>query len=303
MPSTIQLGNTLTWASMLNFGRNATIGPSNEPAITCANTILQTMLSAPFAWRWNRAVTGFITVPGQQDYLVLNWTAGKQVQTGWQTVDSNGNAQVVTTPGTLGVSSPTWNAIKGQVTPDGTAVWTNLGSLVTSVSTNYRLGWIETASAYNPTAKVGNSWKEITTQLCLALDAEQGRPEFVGAQSDDGQGNVTFRVAPAPDQAYAVAVTVQQTAPLFASTTQTWSPVPDEYSRIYNWGLLALLWLFADDPRFQEANQKFVSQLLGASEGLTETQRNIFLNNWQAVTGQPVSNSLAKNQGFQARAV
>jgi hypothetical protein len=288
---------------MFNFGRNATIGTNNEPALTSANTILQTILGAPFAWRWNRAVIGFITTPGQQDYFILNWTAGKTVKAGWQTVDGNGNAQVVLTPGTLGSNPPTWNPSTGQNTQDGTALWKNLGPLLTTVSTSYRFGWTETASVYSPSAKSGSKWKEIPSQLCLALDAEEGRPEFIAAQGDDGQGNITFRITPAPDQIYTLAVTVQQTPPLFTGTSQTWAPIPDEYSRIYNWGLLALLWLFADDPRFQEANQKFVTQLLGTSEGLTETQRNIFLSNWQAVTGQPISNTLAKNQGFQARAV
>jgi menaquinone-dependent protoporphyrinogen IX oxidase len=61
------------------------------------------------------------------------------------------------------------------------------------------------------------------------------------------------------------------------------------------------MWLFADDPRYQLANQKFVTQILGANTGLTDTERNIFLNNWQQVTGQVQSMINAQTQGFQSR--
>jgi hypothetical protein len=61
------------------------------------------------------------------------------------------------------------------------------------------------------------------------------------------------------------------------------------------------MWLFSDDPRFGVANQKFVAQLLGASEGLSETQVNIFLGQWQAITGQPISNQDRMQQGYQSR--
>jgi hypothetical protein len=141
----------------------------------------------------------------------------------------------------------------------------------------------------------------MTSKLCLGKDSRQGRPGNIAAQSDDGQGNVTFRLMPAPSAAFPVSVTIQQKPTLFTSVSQTWAPIPDEFSHIFNWGFLSLMWLFSDDPRFGVANQKFVSQLLGASEGLTETQRNIFLQNWQAITGQPISNSDALQQGVQAR--
>jgi hypothetical protein len=70
MASTVTLQNSINWAKpFLNYAP-LTIGVSNEPAITSANTVLQTMLMAPFNWRWNRGTAIITTVPGQQDYPI-----------------------------------------------------------------------------------------------------------------------------------------------------------------------------------------------------------------------------------------
>jgi len=58
------------------------------------------------------------------------------------------------------------------------------------------------------------------------------------------------------------------------------------------------MWAFADDPRFQWANQKFITHLLGRADGLTALERNIFLNRWDDLTGRQQADI---NQGIQAR--
>lgn len=301
--SSITISKTMAWAAKLNFGRNAAPTGTSEPALTSANTVLQTILSPPFAWRWNRQVTGFVTTPGQQDYTLVNWSAAATLQPGWLTVDDAGNSQKVAgTSGPTGATAPTWNHNKGQATVDGGVTWTNLGPIGVPVNATYNFGWIETVSVADVSA-FPYKWKEIEAQLCMGSDASLGRPAYIAAQGDDGGGNITFRLTPCPDVAYAVAITLQAKPTLFTTTLQTWAPIPDEFSHIYNWGFLSLMWLFADDPRFAVANQKFIAQILGTSEGLTETERNIFLQNWEAVTGQPMSNATAKSQGFQARSV
>ena len=291
---------TIEFAKKLNFGRRSALGNYLEPALTCANMVMQTILGAPFAWRWNRVVTGFITTEGQQDYSLINWQATLPVTVGWLTVDDAGNSQSVTTAGTLGATAPTWNHTKGGTTSDGTAVWTNLGSIGVPVSQSYTFGWLETVSI-QATVNSSPKWFQITNQLCLASDSAQARPRFIAAQGDNGAGMITFRMMPVPDTAYPVALTLQQKPPFFTSVNQTWAPIPDEYARIYDWGFLSLMWLFADDPRFGTANGKFVSQMLQTSEGLDETQKNIFEQGWQQGVGQPIANSNKMSQGTQAR--
>lgn len=303
LSSTIKLINTMEWAKKLNFGRNAGLGNSLEPALTSANIILQTLLSPPFSWRWNRVVTGFITTAGQQDYTLFNWDKDFTLTLGYVTVDNFGNCQSLTTAGQSGSSTPTWNNTVGGTTLEsvngGTAIWTNLGPIGVSVSSLYSFAWIENVSVQD-TFQGTPKWMQISSKLDLALDSAQGRPVFISAQGDDGDGNITFRLMSVPDAAYPVAITIQQKPPLFTSLNQTWAPVPDEFSHIFSWGFLSLMWLFADDPRFSSANSKFVTQLLGSSSGLSETEKNIFLNIWQAQTGQPIRLVDRLQQGIQA---
>lgn len=104
--SSIQLLNTLEWAKKLTFGRRMNLGDFMEPAMTNANTIIQTILGAPFAWPWNRVVTGFIATAGQQDYTVINWQSAMTLTVGLLLVDDAGNCQKVTTAGIAGTNAP-----------------------------------------------------------------------------------------------------------------------------------------------------------------------------------------------------
>ena len=304
--STISILNTLEWIKRFTFLRPSAMGSFLEPALTSANTIVQTILGPPFFWRWNRVVTGFVTKVGQQDYTIFNWKPTFAINLQYVLVDSNGYCQACTTAGTTGSTIPSFNATPTGTTGDGSAVWTNMGSINTPVSTTYNFAWIETVSiqVINPqTAAV--RWKQFSPKITLALDESQARPGFIAAQLDNGQGDITFRLMPVPDQVYPVSITVQQQPPVFTGASgginQTWAPIPDEYSMIYSWGMLALMLLYADDPRFQMANQKFVASLLSTHGGLNQTEQNIFLNNWQALTGQPVILQSGNQQSFQGR--
>lgn len=297
--STITLLQTMEWSKKFNFNRSSAIGNFGEPALTSANTVAQTILGAPFFWRWNRVIIGFITTAGQQDYTVFNYLQSTSVKLGWFTIDDAGNCQKCVVAGSTGSSTPTWNHTLNGNTTDGGVTWTNMGVVTPEASGAYTFAWIENSSVQDSIQGVAK-WKEMTSKLVLGLESNQSRPDFISAQIDDGKGNITFRLLATPDLAYPVAITIQQKPPLFTSVNQTWGPIPDEYSHIYNWGFLSLMWLFADDPRFQTANLKFVTALLSTHGGLTATQVNIFLQNWQMVTGQQVNMSTVQQQAIQA---
>lgn len=296
--SSITLLQTMEWAKKFNFQRSSAIGNFLEPAVTSANTVLQTIVGAPFAWRWNRNIIGFVTATGQQDYTLFNYLPSTAIKLGWFTVDDAGNCQKCTTAGSTGGSTPTWNHTPAGTTADGSAVWTNMGLVNAEANGSYGFSWIENVSVQD-TIQGTLSWMQMSTKIDLALDSASGRPRYISAQIDDGLGNITFRLMSVPDKAYPVSITIQQKPQLFTKTGQTWAPIPDEYSHIYNWGFLSMMWLFADDPRFQVANGKFIAGLLASHGGLTETQLNIFLNNWEATTGQPVSKQIRQQQAIQ----
>ena len=301
--SSIQLLQTIEWARRFIFQRRTNFGNFNEPAISSANTVLQTIVGPPFTWPWNRVVTGFICTPGVQDYTIFNWLANTNVTVGYVLVDSNGNCQSVTTAGPTGGTIPTWNTTTGHITTDGSAVWTNLGPIgLSKGSPTYSFGWIETASVNVPNVNSnGTTWKEIETKNCLGVESVTARPHDIAPQFIDVNGNITFILMPSPNQAYQVSIALQQRPTLFTAIDQTWGPIPDSYSHIYNWGFLSLMFMFADDQRFQFANQKFIAHLLSTNQGLSETERNIWLNNWQAVTGQQIILPTALQQGFSGR--
>ncbi len=310
MAATITLQSSITWAQQfLRLRPLAFPGSSNEPAISSANLVKQTILGPPFRWRWNRATTACFTVAAQQDYTLLAWRASAAIGLGWSLVDSNGFVQVCTVGGTTGGSAPAWNSTPGQTTTDNSVTWKNQGaSPGGSQAGNWNHGdpaticFIEHASTQSlATDSPANAWNPLEPKLALDLDSTAGPPRYIAAEGDDNIGDITFRLQPVPDQIYPVSITMQQKATLFTALAGLWSPIPDEFSYIYQWGFLALMMLYSDDARFTVCNQKFVAHLLGAAQGLTATQINVFLNQWMAITGQPDWNVARLQQGIQAQ--
>jgi len=231
--STIQLQGTANWSQSFVDFESLNIGAGNEPAITNANTILQTILGPPFKWNWNRSTVSITTVVGQQDYI----------------------------------------------TPAAT------------------FGFLEGASLTLGSTTI--AIKEIKQELTIGT--EQGRPQSIAPQIDDNTGNITFRFLPVPDQVYTVVPHFQKKiAGLLTVLTQTWAPIPDQFSYLYNYGFLALTMAYADDARFPLFNQKFIAHLLGAQQGLSETEKTMFLDSWNLITRQEALNSIKAQQGRAA---
>jgi hypothetical protein len=301
--------DTINWAKRLSFNRNPVIGNSLEPALTSANMVLQTILAPPLDWWWNNLEIGFTCNP----------TAAIATSS---TVSIVSGVVTVTAPNTFAVGSPvlpsvlgTLTALNGQLLIVMTATPTQFTALVptlangtdtigtfTSLSTqDYALAvpnfsHIEHASVLDIGA-TPNKWWELTVKNHLSLESSKNRPSFIGPEVEDANGNVTFRLASAPDKAYPVSIHIQLTAPAITSINQTWAPLPDFMEYIYEWGFLALIWNFSDDPRATDANNKFKAGILARAEGLTEEERNIFLNNWEALYMNPQT----KQMGTQAR--
>lgn len=77
MATNLFIQKTMTWAQAFLKNQPMSIG-NMEPALSTGNMVLQTMLGAPFKWRFNRAAFSFPTVPASVspsvapvcDYLV-----------------------------------------------------------------------------------------------------------------------------------------------------------------------------------------------------------------------------------------
>jgi hypothetical protein len=74
MATTIKIQDTVNWAAAFSLQRPTTGvgGTANEPALTSANLIMQTIVAPPFRWSWNRTFQAgaFTTTTGVSDYQV-----------------------------------------------------------------------------------------------------------------------------------------------------------------------------------------------------------------------------------------
>lgn len=118
--------------------------------------------------------------------------------------------------------------------------------------------------------------------VSLPVNGDQGRPEKLAPQFDNNAGGITFRLDKKPDKNYTVYCDFQKKAPLLTSAASEWSPVPDQFNYIFNYGFLCLMSLLVNDSRFTTFEGLFVARLLGAQDGLTDQERNIFLGNFAA---------------------
>lgn len=143
--------------------------------------------------------------------------------------------------------------------------------------------------------------KEIKIVLALSQESSVQRPQSVAPQTIDDDAYVTFRLNAVPDQAYTLYGIYQQAQVWMSSMASSWAPIPDHLSYITDWGFLAFMSMLTKDARFPIFMSKFISHLLGAQDGLTALQRNIFLGNWLNVISEPQRTQATTQQGVAAR--
>jgi hypothetical protein len=158
-------------------------------------------------------------------------------------------------------------------------------------------GYIEQAWLIDGAGKA----KEIAIVTTLSAESAVQRPQSVAVQMQDGNG-VALRVNTIPDQPYMLSGFYQKAPLLMTSLASSWTPIPDNLGYIYDWGYLGLLSMITKDVRTPFFLQKFVSHLLGAQDGITALQRNIFLGEFLAIMSAPERKQGDLQQGIQARA-
>jgi hypothetical protein len=161
-------------------------------------------------------------------------------------------------------------------------------------------GFLEMAWLIDPETGKAN---EIEVRKVLAVESATQRPQSIAANLDDQLGAILIRLNAIPDAAYAIGGYYQKEPVLMSSMAALWRPIPDSLSYIYDWGFLAIYSMILKDARFPIYWQKFTSHLLGAQDGLTELERNIFLGNWLQVLTAPERASMLTQQGIQGRAI
>lgn len=323
MPSTLKLSDSINYAQPFVGFAPLTIGANNEPAVSAANAIKQAMLAPPMCYRWNRATTSFLTVTGQQDYSVAGLTSfGFAECASVQKVASITSASLTNNVATY-VCANSFSA--------GDTI-TTLGCLTTALNVPSQTVVSASPSQFTTAlnhpdipseSEMGGSPPASFATASLIQDAagrpgifpldiksqavgeavEQDRPHNLFVQTDDNAGNIKFRTTPVADQQYQIIVTYQQSASLFASTGDKWSPIPDWMEYIFNAGFLSLVMDAEDDQKAMRYRQIFVAGVLANAEGLSEMDRDVFVRTWLPGATDAQVAALSRQQGVAARGI
>lgn len=157
-------------------------------------------------------------------------------------------------------------------------------------------GWLEKG-----TVNDGVTIWEVEPRLILPDATDQGKPIQISADIDDDNGNITFKLYPVPSAVYSVKVVYQKKPVLFTTLSSVWSPIPDEYQHLYNTGFLAGALEAIDDSRFAFEYQKHVRTVIAANEGLTDTQKSMFLADKLVAMREQEYAQMGPQQGRSAR--
>lgn len=317
MAATITLQNTIDFVKPFLSWPNLAIGVNNEPAMSSANLVLQTIISPPFVWPWNRATANFQTIQGVQDYtmnitqfgfleaaslqLCANITSvvANGTTAVFQAVNNFGGGSIDGFSNSIGNSGSTSVVIKGCTTSGLNGTQTMIAATPTSFTINTPITVTESESDAVATAgkifPLELKWGAITDAT------EQGRPEFISTQLSNESGvSFTLRLLSVPDTIYQVNLIYQLSPTLFTSLGLTWG-IPDQLEYIYNYFFMFLMMDYFDDPRAARYRQLAVAALLSRADGLEETDRNLFLGNWLPLMKQEMGAEDDSKQATQAR--
>lgn len=160
-------------------------------------------------------------------------------------------------------------------------------------------GFIETATIQLPAAgKIFALNTKNVTPIGESSDPQQ--PTSLTVQLNNVGTNITLRFLGVPDKIYATTVWYQKFSPQLTDPTSLWTP-PDYMSFVYNRGLLAHLYEARGDARAQSEKVAFAAALLSIAEGLTDTEKNIFLEQFLANPRMREALQVKTGQGVQAR--
>lgn len=150
----------------------------------------------------------------------------------------------------------------------------------------------EVADIYN-TAALGKADASV---------AKRQRPNACAVISLIYGTSVKLRFMGVPDVIYGVLLTYQKLVTPLAALSNNWV-FPDQYLDIYNNLMLAEALALVDDSRSQTYRTRGITALLSKAEGLTEMQKNDFLEQYWARNQQQTAGNLRTQQAAQARGV
>jgi hypothetical protein len=286
----LNLQNTLNWAAPYIQYSPLTAGLGQEPAVSIASMVRNSFLSQPQTWFFNRSTATFNTVVGQQDYtqaavVDLSFVEKVSLQ------DDQGNIYEIKDVYNNRALSPS----SFQQRPSAMSVETSNSTagcvfrflgvpdqiyavVVTYQKLSPQFGPFFISSAAN--ASGGNT---VYTGTFDPISFPAGSIAIITGFQAHTVNNGSFVVvsATATTLTVANAAGIAETIQAYVSNF-AWDPIPDQYSDVYNNLFLSEALAMVDDPRAQLYRQRGVAIFLSKASGLTEMQRNAFVQQWLA---------------------
>ena len=161
-------------------------------------------------------------------------------------------------------------------------------------------GFLEKATANDNTT----SWefKDVKNNEALASSVTQARPMTISAFNDDLAGNITFRLSAVPDSAYTINLVYQKAPVQFTTVTDSWFPIPDSFSDVYNNLCLGYYMDSCQDSRAPQYIARGIAGLLSRAQGLSAMDKAIFAASYLNFNAQTMLEMMKTQQGQQAQA-
>lgn len=137
--------------------------------------------------------------------------------------------------------------------------------------------------------------------VALPKTTAKRRPQRIAPQYDNNAGLITFRVDAVPDRNYQAYLDYQQKAPKLTSYGQTFAPVADEFSYIFDRLMLSEAALIVNDPRFLVWRREGLASLLATQDGLDAQAKALFFDQMMNLGRTATRSQGAGQSGQQGR--
>ncbi len=291
-----------------------TAGVNSEPSVSISSIIRNSLLSPPMTWSWNRAEDSSQQTavnPRQQDYIYTITNFGFLEKC--SLIASNGQIfEVPTIYNTSalgkggGVQRPTAAAIILNNPGTGfTLRFMGFPDQVYTIVLTYQLLPVQFQVFPITSVAAESGGNTVYAGTFLVNSFPIGSAASVtGFAGSAVVNNGTFTVVAVTTTSLtlnnAVGVSVVAAASVL---NQTWYPIPDSYSDIYNNLFLSEAYAATDDGRSEVYRRRGVAAFLAKAEGLTDTQKNIFVQQWLSQAREAGSVTLKLQQGVAGRGV
>jgi len=308
------LTQSINWAQTFVEYAPLNAGFGQEPAVSTATMIRSTFLTPPIAWPWNRATFTLSspTVKGTQDYTVLlsaipDFGFLEKVAI----LDSNGKYWEITD---VYNNNPISLASEPQ-RPESACIF-----LISSTQITLRFMGVPNAAytvtliyqkkpqmfgPFSITAAANAAGSNTAyTGTFDPLSFPTGSVAQITGFTAHTVNNGSFVVVSCTATTLTVAnnAGVAETAAAFVSNFD-WAPIPDWYQDVYNNLFLSEMLAVNDDARSQVYRQRGVAAFLSKSEGLTETQKKSFVQQWLARSVEMNTTAIMAQMGNQGRGI